>query len=209
MSLQKRLNFLQNIGTALSPERPQNDPKKLSISRLLNRSAPQNLHLFRQVPFLSEQLLEWVVLIKCKLRVSYHAGLNMKSAVTHKNDCPCVPKHRTRASKHFSLRPRLRLRQGNVTEPFKSKELLHPQQSGIELDDAHQDNFFFFGDIESNRLDQVGDIDSDFDKDVKYILDGHFWYRDETAVSIVHYEVATKLLRRKIVDAASAIGHIT
>jgi hypothetical protein len=103
MSLQKRLNFLQNAGTSLSPERPQNDPKKLSISRLLNCSAPQNFHIFRQVPFLSQQLLEWVVLIECKLRVSNHAGLNMESAVTHKNDCACVSKHRTCASEYFAL----------------------------------------------------------------------------------------------------------
>ena len=54
----------------------------------------------------------------------------------------------------------------------------------------------------------MGDVNSDFYKDVKHIFDRHFWNRDETTVTIVDNEITPEFATGQVVDATGSVRHI-
>lgn len=84
--LKKVLDFFKNRSVALPPQRAQNNPKHLGCLRHLYLLLPNTHHLIHFVDFLREFLGVGVVLEKPQMRIPYHGALNMKPAVSQKNN---------------------------------------------------------------------------------------------------------------------------
>ena len=70
-------------------------------------------------------------------------------------------------------------------------------------------NFLIFRDVESDCFKQVCYVDANFHKNIQNILYRHLRNGHQATMTIVHYEITTKLATSKIIDAACAVSYIT
>ena len=88
MPVKQSLDLFKHVCIALTTESAKNYSKQISLFCFLNLSGPDHSHLFSLIHFMSQLLLEWIILEEAQVRVANHARLDVKPAVANKDHRP-------------------------------------------------------------------------------------------------------------------------
>ena len=194
---------------ALPAERAQNETPLAGCSSACDGGTTEGLHLVMSVSLAGELPRVRVISVGRDRWVVDHDALEVETAIAEIQDNVdgiLVPQAWRRASKDLSLTQRRDLRYQHLeTSPLEV--VLDTMDGCVELDGTNYSDCLAGGKVALECRKEMRSVDADVNKDIESLdlgdVDGN-----QTAVSVMHEQVAPEGTRGVVVYAASTVGDV-